>query len=138
MIDFGTWLKQQATITITPGANSWDMAVREVVGGIVFLHQVTRANGSVVPRFDITIDGDGIIQQSQLEPQKIWLPMTHDFLAPHRAQWEADCALTYALCPASVSAGATLSDMTNATAEDIANVAMVNQIRTRFGMGLLG
>lgn len=105
-------------------------------------HTSHSSGGDSVPFRDLVLEtaGDlaGTVKNAYLTPAApLFIPLDSEYLDWMHNEFIALHEYSYQLSPASIAAGASLADMTNATLEDQANVAAVNQMRGLLGMPAL-
>jgi hypothetical protein len=128
----GAFTKQDAPLE---GAR---FAFREIWAGNAIVEQThyptNVSGGGLVPRYSFAVDG-GLVSNADTSMNLIKLSLNDSVLDYLRTQWQATLAIEPQLSPESVSAEATLSDMTNATATDKENVAAIQTLKSILSMG---
>lgn len=134
MIAFGNFLRAQRYKSLANGAQ---FVFRDIIGGVANIVQTklrTTDGGGVVPPFDISIDANGLYSTSS-NGFGFYLPLDHQAFDSDYAAWQATLNIEPVLSPESISNGATLSDLTNATAADQNNISAINTLKAILSMG---
>jgi len=133
MRGFANFLLSKRTKSLGNGA---EFVFREVVGGVAHVVQTklpTANGGGDVPGFVISSD-NGIYSTSS-NGVGFYLTLSHSAFDPDYAEWQSTLEIEPQLSPESISAGATLQDLTNATDADRANVLAIYTLKSILSMG---
>lgn len=106
---------------------------RNFDSGVARLVQTKLTDGSDVP--DFIISQTGGLFSTESTAQGFFLNLDHAQFDADYADFQTSLAVEPVLSPESVAAGATIGDMTNATATDQANVSAILTLKAVLSMG---